>query len=143
MISPPREAIEWTASVRGGEENYQDNRIFPTTPRSQRVSSSVELVRLGVPKRGTIGRWGPELSVINDRADLLPPRDLAKAAFAVMVWASSKMSAEVLDQSIISHNCASLGRENPGTCFPVRNAELGRSEAIARKVLWGRIYFLH
>jgi hypothetical protein len=26
--------------------------------------------------------------------DLLPPRDLAKAAFAVMVWASSKMSAE-------------------------------------------------
>jgi hypothetical protein len=26
--------------------------------------------------------------------DLLPPRDLAKAASAVMVWASSKMSAE-------------------------------------------------
>ena len=26
--------------------------------------------------------------------DLLPPRDLANAAFAVMVWASSKMSAE-------------------------------------------------
>jgi hypothetical protein len=24
----------------------------------------------------------------------LPPRDLAKAAFAVMVWASSKLSAE-------------------------------------------------
>ena len=91
MISPPREAIEWTASARGGEENYQDNRIFPTTLRSQRVSPLVELVRLGVPMRGTIGRWQlirwpasrilnttvfpnsrrnwrPELSVIDDRA---------------------------------------------------------------------------
>ena len=29
--------------------------------------------------------------------DLLPPRDLAKAAFAVMVWASSNMSAEARD----------------------------------------------
>jgi len=30
--------------------------------------------------------------------DLLPPRDLANAAFAVMVWASSKMSAEERDK---------------------------------------------
>ena len=30
--------------------------------------------------------------------DLLPPRDLAKAAFAVMVWASSKMNAEERDK---------------------------------------------
>ena len=29
--------------------------------------------------------------------DLLPPRDLANAAFAVMVWASSKMSVEERD----------------------------------------------
>ena len=31
--------------------------------------------------------------------DLLPPRDLANAAFAVMVWASSKMSAEERDKT--------------------------------------------
>ena len=30
--------------------------------------------------------------------DLLPPRDLANAAFAVMVWASSKMSAKERDK---------------------------------------------
>jgi hypothetical protein len=30
--------------------------------------------------------------------DLFPPRDLANAAFAVMVWASSKMSAEERDK---------------------------------------------
>lgn len=30
--------------------------------------------------------------------DLLPPRDLANAAFAVMVWASSKISAEERDK---------------------------------------------
>jgi len=34
--------------------------------------------------------------------DLLPPRDLAKAAFAVMVWASSKMSAEERDKQMDS-----------------------------------------
>jgi hypothetical protein len=30
--------------------------------------------------------------------DLLPPRDLANAAFAVMVWASSKMNTEERDK---------------------------------------------
>ena len=34
--------------------------------------------------------------------DLLPPRDLAKAAFALMVWASSKMSAEERDKLLNS-----------------------------------------
>jgi hypothetical protein len=38
--------------------------------------------------------------------DLLPPRDLAKAAFAVMVWASSKMSAEQRDKLLTGFGIA-------------------------------------
>jgi hypothetical protein len=38
--------------------------------------------------------------------DLLPPRDLAKAAFAVMVWASSKMSAEERDKLLTGFGIA-------------------------------------
>jgi len=37
--------------------------------------------------------------MVGDLADdLLPSRDRAKAAFAVMVWASSKMSTEKRDK---------------------------------------------
>ena len=38
--------------------------------------------------------------------DLLPPRDLANAAFAVMVWALSKMSAEERDKLLNGFNIA-------------------------------------
>jgi hypothetical protein len=38
--------------------------------------------------------------------DLLPPRDLAQAAFAVMVWASSKMSAEERDKLLTGFGIA-------------------------------------
>jgi hypothetical protein len=38
--------------------------------------------------------------------DLFPPRDLAKAASAVMIWASSKMSAEEREKLLNGLNIA-------------------------------------
>jgi hypothetical protein len=40
--------------------------------------------------------------------DLLPPRDLANAAFALMVWASSKMSAEERDKLLNGFSIATF-----------------------------------
>src|SRR5262249_12606813 len=53
--------------------------------------------------------------------DLFPPRDLAKAAFAVMVWASSQMSAEERDKLVNGFSIAIRDRVSSlpdGTILP-------------------------
>src|SRR5262249_23668224 len=69
--------------------------------------------------------------------DLLPPRDLANAAFAVMVWASSKMSAEERDKLLNGFSIAIRDRvrppKGPGLAVPrVRNPRSGQQEAQPR-----------
>ena len=61
----------------------------------------------------------PQLGAMAD--DLLPPRDLANAAFAVMVWASSKMSAKERDKLLNGFSIAIRDRVSPlpdGTISP-------------------------
>ena len=60
--------------------------------------------------------------------DLLPPRDLAKAAFALMVWASSKMSAEERDKLLNEFSTAIRARVSslPDGTIPPKGPKPGR-----------------
>ena len=75
--------------------------------------------------------------------DLLPPRDLANAAFAVTVWASSKMSAEERDKLLngfsiairdrVSSRTAPYRRKVRALVVPrVSNSRSGQQEAQPR-----------
>ena len=58
--------------------------------------------------------------------DLLPPRDVANAAFAVMVWASSKMSAEERDKLLNGFSIAIRDRVSslPDGTIPPKGSSL-------------------
>ena len=63
--------------------------------------------------------------------DLLPPRDLAKASFAVMVWASSKMSAEERDRLLNGFSIAirDRGSSLPDGTIPPKGSSLSSSNS--------------
>ena len=63
--------------------------------------------------------------------DLLPPRDLAKAALAVIVWASSKMSAEERDRLLNEFSTAIGARVNslPDDTIPAKGPRPGRPKS--------------
>jgi len=74
---------------RGAEPNAPANAMVPAA--TERLLGMISTVNATMHK--VVGAMAD---------DLLPPRDLAKAAFAVMVWASSKMSAEERDKQMDS-----------------------------------------
>src|SRR6516165_7441452 len=74
---------------RGAEPNAPANAMVPAA--TERLLGMISTVKATMHK--VVGAMAD---------DLLPPRDLAKAAFAVMVWASSKMSAEERDKQMDS-----------------------------------------
>ena len=74
---------------RGAEPNAPANAMVPAA--TERLLGMISTAKATMHK------------IVGASADdLLPPRDLAKAAFAVMVWASSKMSAEERDKQMDS-----------------------------------------
>src|SRR5215471_17613325 len=70
-------------------------------PQLRRLSGMISTVKATMHK------------VAGAMADALPPRDLANAAFAVMVWASSKMSAKERDKLLNGFSIAIRDRVNP------------------------------
>ena len=63
--------------------------------------------------------------------DLLPPRDLAKAAFAVMVRASSKMNAEERDKLLNGFSIVIRDRVSslPDGTIPPKGSSLSSSNS--------------
>ncbi len=73
--------------------------------------------------------------------DLLPPRDLAKAAFAVMVWASSKMSAEKPHPKVYQLAVDRLRVPAAAIAFQSSNAwDAYAASAFGMRVVWCNRY---